>query len=264
MDPTGGSDSHNGATRATALRTLSAAWARIPQDKTLTTGFHIHITAGSLPDSAQPNYWESRLGTAAAPIIIEGADPGRVAQLSPVNIFNTHNLYFINVKFDGPGDQVHCELCTNFLLRDVTVTGRRGSTWEVVKYNQCQGMYIENADISGGDDNGIDNVAVQYGHILDSQVHNANWCIYQKGGSAYHLVARTEIYDCGESGYAAGQGTGLEFMVSPWMRYEAYDIRVENCFLHDVWGAALGVSRSLHAALEIAETSCGCFIPFAD
>jgi hypothetical protein len=132
----------------------------------------------------------------------------------------------------------------------LTVAGRRGSTWEAIKINQCKGVYIENCDISGADDNAIDLFAVEFGHILDSKMHNANWCVYHKGGSAHHLVARNEIYSCGESGYAAGQGGGLEFMVPPYLRYESYDIRVINNYIHDVWGAGLGVYGSYHIEMS--------------
>ncbi len=30
-------------------------------------------------------------------------------------------------------------------------------------------------------------------------------------------------------------------MVEPWIQYEAYDIRVVNNLVYDVWGAGLGV-----------------------
>jgi Right handed beta helix region len=250
VNPTSGSDSASGASRTTALRTLNAAWNRIPTRATLSSGYHIHIMPGNLGSASQPNYWESKWGTRAAPIIIEGADPGRTAHLGSVNVFDCRYLYFINLSFDRePADMIHCEKCTGFLLRDLTISGRRGSTWEAVKINQCKGVYIENCDISGADDNAIDIFAVQYGHIFDSKIHNANWCIYHKGGSAHHLVARNEIYSCGESGYAAGQGGGLEFFVPPWLRYESYDIRVINNYIHDVWGAGLGVYGSYHVVM---------------
>lgn len=243
VDPSSGDDNNSGNSRSNALRTLAAAWNRIPQKKKLSTGFHIRITAGTLRVEDQPNYWEYRWGTKSAPIIIEGADPGRKARLSPVNIYDTRFIYFINVSFDvEPNDPVHCEKCVALLIRDSTVAGKKdGGTWETIKVNQCTGVYIENSDVSGAGDNAIDMVAVRFGHIIDSKIHDANWCIYHKGGAAHHVIARNEIYDCGESGYSAGQGTGLEFMVAPWIRYEAYDIRVINNVFHDVWGAALGV-----------------------
>lgn len=250
VNPSGGSDSASGTSRTTALRTLSAAWNRIPTRSTLSSGYYIHIMQGNLASASQPNYWESKWGTRSAPIIVEGADPGRTAHLASVNIFDCRYLYFINLSFDRePQDMIHCEQCTAFLLRDLTITGRKGSTWEAIKVNQCKGVYIEGCDISGADDNAIDIFAVEFGHILDSKIHNANWCVYHKGGSAHHVVARNEIYSCGESGYAAGQGSGLEFMVPPHLRYESYDIRVLNNYIHDVWGAGLGVYGSYHIVM---------------
>jgi hypothetical protein len=54
----------------------------------------------------------------------------------------------------------------------------------VLQVNQVQGMYIEDSDISYAGDNGVDFVAVQYGHVCRSKIHEANWCIYAKGGPA--------------------------------------------------------------------------------
>lgn len=44
--------------------------------------------------------------------------------------------------------------------------------------------------------------------------------------AAYFLVAGNHIHDHGSTGFAAGQGTGFEFMEAPWLRYEAYDVKV--------------------------------------
>lgn len=157
---------------------------------------------------------------------------------------------------------------------------------DLVKVNQCQYMYIEDCDISGADDNAVDFVAVQYGHVHGNRIHNAqDWCMYTKGGfegsevwwypmgetthasdvgtvgdcnkhhrsnctwcdvwanwavrccvlwsfvapaggSAYISVSENEFFDCGTGGFTAGQGTGLEFMVAPWLHYSAYAITV--------------------------------------
>lgn len=53
VDPRAGSDSRAGTGRATALRTLAAAWRRIPVSMRLTAGYHIHIMRGSLPTTAR-------------------------------------------------------------------------------------------------------------------------------------------------------------------------------------------------------------------
>jgi hypothetical protein len=46
VDPARGSDGNSGASRAKALRTLAAAWARVPQRRALTRGFRIRIAPG--------------------------------------------------------------------------------------------------------------------------------------------------------------------------------------------------------------------------
>ena len=52
VDPVKGSDSRSGGSRSQALRTLAAAWLRIPASRALTAGYHIHILRGTLPPSA--------------------------------------------------------------------------------------------------------------------------------------------------------------------------------------------------------------------
>jgi hypothetical protein len=92
---------------------------------------------------------------------------------------------------------------------------------------------------AGGEFNAINTVALQYGHVLNSKLHDAAWCFYLKGGSAYWLVAGSAIYNCGEAAFAAGQGTGFEYMESPWLQYEAYDIKVVNNVVYNVTGGWL-------------------------
>jgi nitrous oxidase accessory protein NosD len=102
-------------------------------------------------------------------------------------------------------------------------------------------VYIENNNITSADDNNIDFVAVQYGHIQSNIIHNAgDWCMYTKGGSADIRIEGNEIYNCDVGGYVAGQGTGLEYMVTPWIHYEAYDIKFINNVIHDTQGAGNG------------------------
>jgi hypothetical protein len=66
--------------------------------------------------------------------------------------------------------------------------------------------------------------------------------MYAKGGSAYLTVTGNEFFDAGTGGFTAGQGTGFEFMVSPWLHYEAYGITFTNNVIHDVEGAGIGVN----------------------
>ena len=144
---------------------------------------------------------------------------------------------------------VHCEACDHLLLRGVRVRGGP-EAHEAIKVNQSQHVYVEDSDVSGAGDNAIDFVAVQYGHIIDSRIHDAgDWCAYAKGGSASIRVARNEIHHCGTGGFTAGQGTGFQFMTSPWLHYEAYEIRVHDNVIHHTEGAGLGVNGAYNVLL---------------
>lgn len=248
VDPAAGDDSGSGATRGAALRTVSAAWARIPVATTLaSTGYRIRLVAGAYPESGVPNYWESRWGTAEHPVIVEAADGPGTAHLPAMNIFDCRHLYLVGLHVEAAGgDVLHCERCDHFLLRGATVRGRDPATYavqEAVKFNQSTHVYVEDSDVSGAWDNAIDNVAVQHGHVRGNRIHDAgDWCIYLKGGSAGIVVEGNEIHDCGTGGFTAGQGTGFEFMTSPWLHYEAYDLKVVNNVVHDTEGAGLGVN----------------------
>ncbi len=244
VDPVAGNDSNSGDTRAAALRTVDQAWRRIPPELALTEGVRVQLAAGTYDSANLPNYWESRWGTADAPIVLNAADGAHTARFTgDMNVFGTRYLYVIGVDIITSGDAFHCEQCQYVLLRNMELSGGARVARETVKVNQSDHIYIEDSDIHGAEDNNIDFVAVQYGHVLGNKIHDAgDWCAYAKGGSAYLTVAENEIYDCGTGGFTAGQGTGFEFMSTPWLHYEAYDIRVFNNLVHDTEGAGLGVN----------------------
>ncbi|MBP7006320.1 right-handed parallel beta-helix repeat-containing protein, partial [Patescibacteria group bacterium] len=79
--------------------------------------------------------------------------------------------------------------------------------------------------------------------VLRTKISNSqDWCMYVKGGSAYIRVEGNEIYNCGTGGFVAGQGTGFEWMTSPWIHYEAYGITFVNNVIHDTDTAGMGVN----------------------
>lgn len=243
VDQQRGADRRSGATRAQALRTVEEAWRRIPAHKPLTKGYRIMLTRGTYPAGAVPNYWESRWGSARAPISIESADGPGAAVLPALNLFDVRYLSLVGLRVRaGGGDVLHCERCDHFTVSKVQVAGG-AEVQEAVKVNQSSYVTIEDSDISGAGDNSIDFVAVQHGDIRRNRIHGAgDWCMYVKGGSAYHRVEGNEIFDCGTGGFTAGQGTGFEFMVSPWLHYEAYDVVFVNNVVHDTEGAGMGVN----------------------
>jgi hypothetical protein len=95
--------------------------------------------------------------------------------------------------------------------------------------------------IGGAWHSAVDYFAVQYGHFLNSRLHTAGqWCMYVKGGTAYLSVDSNEFYNC-RLGFGAGQSSNFAVMRSPWLHYEAYDIKFVNNVLHDLPGVGLSV-----------------------
>jgi len=249
VDPAAGDDSAGGATRSAAVRTVAEAWRRVPVGVPLATGVRINLVAGTYPESGVPHYWERRLGSASAPVIIRAADGAATARLPALNIFGCTHLVLdgLDVSARG-GDVLHFEACTHVLVRNTTVRGLGtiadyAVPQEALKANQCRHIYIENCDISGAWDNAVDFVAVQDGHVVGSRIHRAgDWAMYVKGGSAGILVAGNEFFDAGTGGFTAGQGTGLEWMTAPWLTYEAENIVFTRNVIHDTEGAGVGVN----------------------
>ena len=245
VDPVHGSDDNSGATRESALATISEAWAQIPRGTILSEpGYRIQLLPGDYAESTFPNYWEERYGSARAPIEIIAAEGAGTARLHGfLNFFDVRYVSLINLHVNNAGDVFHCEQCTHFTLQGLRLDGGQRQAHETVKINQSQYITITGSDIFGSYENAIDFVGVQYGTISDNRLHDADdWCIYLKGGSAYFRIERNEIYNCGTGGFTAGQGTGFEFMSEPWLHYEAYDIKFVNNIIHDTDGAGMGVN----------------------
>jgi hypothetical protein len=252
VDPVWGNDANSGATRALALRTVSSAWSRIPiRTPLVNTGYRIQLVAGTYSADDVPQYWEGRWGTYQNPIILQAADEPGSAILPGLNIYDTRFLYLLGFHVRTSGaEAVHLEKCDHILLRNMQLEGAGELPQETFKGNQSQFVYIEDSDISGAQENAIDMVAVQYGHILNNRLHQAgDWCMYLKGGSAQFRIEGNEIFNCGTGGFTAGQGSGFEFMTAPWLHYEAYDLKFVNNRIHDTEGAGMGVNGGYNILL---------------
>ena len=229
VDPRSGADANTG-TRSSPLKSLDAAWRRAR------TGTTIRLAPGRVRLGA--TYYERKRG-----IRISGAGTTRTT-VPAFNVFAVRDMEIRGLTVDG---DVHCEACDGFTLHRVRVQGKR-RMGDVVKINQSRRITIRESDISGGTDNALDLVAVQHATITQTTIHDAeDWCAYAKGGSAHVRVWRNVIRDCGTGGFTAGQGTGFQFMVAPWLRYEAYDVRVWNNQIRDTHGAGLGANGAYNA-----------------
>jgi hypothetical protein len=253
VDPSRGNDTNSGASRTTALRTLAAAWGLVPGGTTLAeTGYRIQLVGGDYPAVSLPEWMNNRRGAFNFPIILNSADGRQAARLHGyLNISGSSYIYLLGLAivtdrgYGGGGNAVHLEGCDHVLLRDCKLDGfdgQRNQPQETLKANQCRELYVEGCDIGGGEWMALDYVAVQGGHIVDSRIHNSgDDALVLKGGSAGIRVEANEVYRAGSIGLAVGQGTGLEYMVSPWLHYEVYDCKFVNNVVHDTSNAGAGV-----------------------
>ena len=245
VDPVAGNDDADGS-RGAPLRSLTEAWARIPSN--VPEAIVISVLPGTVTSS--PNYWENRRGQPIAIVAANG--PGTAAMTEDINMYRVDNLTIDGLRIHRNGDVFHCEQCRHIALVRVDFDGG-GAAHETIKVNQSQYFDILDSRITGTYENAIDFVAVQWATIAGNDISNGtgdtsatDWCAYVKGGSAHIEVRNNVIHDCGTGGFTAGQGTGFEYMVAPWLTYEAQDVVVRDNLIHDTYGAGLGVNGGRH------------------
>lgn len=266
VDPVNGNDDNDGSTRSNALLTLTAAWYAVPSFPS-STGFRIMLTAGEYAyrdeytNAVVGLYLDDRSGTYEYPIIIEAADGPLTARLlSGLDFRNVRYVYLIGLDFetnpssDGGGNTIHFASSDHILLKNCVINGNDGTTFkpqETLKVNQASYIYVEDCDISGAFWFALDFVAVQYGHIRNCKVHDAGEdALLIKGGSCQICLEGNIIYNAERFGFSAGQGSGFDFMVNPWLHYEAYDLKFVNNIVYDTGYAGvafLGVYNVLCA-----------------
>ncbi|MEI6309155.1 MAG: right-handed parallel beta-helix repeat-containing protein, partial [bacterium] len=255
VDPVLGNDSRNGGTRDQALRTVAEAWSRIPSGIGLTdTGYRIQLAAGEYREEHLPveGWMESRYGSERCPVILNSADGPLAARLHRyLNLYDCRNLSLIGLDlvtdpgYGGGGNVIHLEACRQILLSGCRMNGFDGSVrqpQETLKANQCQYLDVEDCDIGGAFWFALDFVAVQYGRIVRSRIHDAGEdALLLKGGTAGFLVDANRIYDAGRRGISAGDGTGFDYMVDPWLHYEISDCKFTNNLIYRTDNAGLAV-----------------------
>jgi uncharacterized protein (TIGR03437 family) len=253
VDPSAGNDNNSGATRDQSLRTLTAAWNRIPRGTTLTgAGYRIKLAAGVYPPSTIPSYFELRYGAPQSPVIIQSADGRGAAVVTAfMNIFDCRYLYLIDLKVapDSAPNALHLDRCDHVLLRGMTMDGK-GSAPQTLKVNNSDHVYVEDCDVFGASGSAADFVATRHGRIIANRIHDAgSWALLVKGGSAYFHIEANELYNASRGGFDAGQTTGFEFLDSPWLHYEAYDVKFINNVVHDTGGGGMAVNGGYNILL---------------
>lgn len=252
VDPTNGSDAAAGTASNAALRTIAEAWNRIPAYTTFTSsGWRILLKPGDYPAGTIPLWWANRHGTATGPVILQAAGgPGTSRLHEWVNMYDCRHVYFLEVDivtdpgYGGGGNALHLEACDHVLLRGCKLDGWDGDSrncQETLKANQTQHLYLEDCEIKSAR-YPVDFMVVQYGHIVNCRIHDAeDWCCLIKGGSAYLRAEGNELYDGATGGLTLGDNCGFNYMTSPWFHYDAYDIKAVNNLIHHTTVAGIGV-----------------------
>ena len=263
VNPVTGRNSNNGLTSAAPLKTITAAWNKIPSAPLTTTGYRINLQPGTYPcEPAEPNDCQNnfgnRTGTYTFPIIIRASGgPGTVIIRGGLDILNVSYLYLIDMTLRGGtplptnssgNNLLHLAGVNHVLLRGLTMDGPDcdndscNNLQEVLKVNQAQYLYVENSTIGGAWHSSVDYFVVQYGHFINNNVHTAGqWCMYLKGGTSYLRIEGNEYHNC-QLGFSAGQSGNFAMMRSPWLHYDAYDIKFINNILHDLPGVGMSVA----------------------
>lgn len=262
VDPVSGADTNSGASRAQALRTLTAAWNLIPATMSA-TGYRVNLLPGAFPCEPLPenrnncvNFFSDKQGTRQFPVIIRAIDgPGTATIRGGMNIDRVSHLYLLdlNMVAGGPvlptnssyNNLLHLANSDHILLRGLDLRGPsctnemppcENNLQEVLKVNQVQHLYVEDSAIGGCWHSSVDFMVVQYGHLLNNSLHTAGqWCMYAKGGSAYLAVENNELANC-QLGFEAGEASNLAMMTPPWLHYETYDVKFVNNILRDIPG----------------------------
>ncbi len=214
-----GNDSNNGLSPSKPLRTLTAAWAKIPGGATLTgTGYRINLLPGQYPcEPGEPddcqNYFANRIGTYQYPIILRALNgPGTATVRGGFDLNAVAYLYLLDLTLAGGmplptnlsgNNLLHIADSHHILLRGSTLAGPNcpndgcNNLQEVLKVNQAQYVYVENSVIGGAWHSAVDYFSVQYGHFLNNRVHTTGqWGMYVKGGTAYLRVEGNEFDHC--------------------------------------------------------------------
>jgi hypothetical protein len=253
VDPSGGDDRAAGTTRRRAHRTLTAAWARLPASPPeLTRGFRILLCDGAYrhgDEMPAAGWFEGRHGSAAHPVEIVAAPGASRVDLADMTFHDCSGITLRGLHLQARGgDVLHLSSCDSMAVRSCRLEGlgdiiTYDCPQEALKANQCTGLTIDSCDISGAWGDAVDLFAVQGGSVTRNRIHRSlGWCMYVKGGSAALTIEGNEIYGADEGGFLAGQGSSFEFMVPPWLHYEAYDVRFVNNIVHDVTGPGMGVN----------------------
>ncbi len=269
VNPILGSDNNPGTLPEQPVQSLRIAWQRIIEFAVPNVGYRINLQPGFYRfDPVNRNKFGylagMREGTFQHPIIFRAElGPGTVNISGGLEFERLKYLYLEDLQLSLLGQEasigdslLRIAECDHVLVRNVEINGPNPTLPDVkervadaVRVERSQHVYLENNDIHGAVNAGVRFFAVQYGHLLSNRVHDiGGWAVQLQGGSAYLRAERNELYYSGQ-GFLAGGDSNFELMRSPWLHYDAYDVKFVNNIVHDVPGIGVGTAGGFNVLL---------------
>lgn len=269
VNPVVGSDDNPGTLPEQPVRSLRVAWQRIIEFAVPNVGYRFNLQPGTYRfDPVNRNKFGflagMREGTFQHPIIFRAElGPGTVNISGGLEFERLKYLYLEDLKLSlldqdaSIGNSLlRIADCDHVLVRNVEVNGpnpalpdAKERAEDAVRVERSQYVYLENNDIHGAVSTGVRLFAVQRGHLLANRVHEiGGWAVQLHGGSAYLRAERNELYYSGQ-GFLAGGDSNFELMRSPWLHYDAYDVKFVNNIVHDVPGIGAGAAGGFNVLL---------------
>lgn len=259
VSPTG-SDTNNGLTRQTPLRSVSTAWSLMNNTLLANFGFRINLMNGDhtcdLPDCT-PILTQTVATTRQHPIIIRAVDgAGSATLVGGLTLRNPSNVYLMDFSIRSiPGQKPPSEALLavfsgqNILLRNLRLIAPDPAQYPEnsdvdagIGILNSTNLHVEQCQLQGQSENGVVVVGSQHVELLKNDIAGAtNWGVMTFAGTAYLKAEANTVRDC-RRGISLGGGSLFSLMTAPWLHYEIYDARVVNNLLHDVTGTPLNVA----------------------
>ncbi|HUJ12548.1 MAG TPA: hypothetical protein VL284_02065, partial [Thermoanaerobaculia bacterium] len=209
-------------------KSIDAAYSAARSSNGLEGGYEIVLRPGDYPQSIFLDQINAE-ASQQFPVVVRAEVPGTAVLHGFLTASGSH-VYLIGLTFAGTPAGGGAVAVGNFdyvLLRDIHADG-------AINVTTGTHAYLENVTVNTGW-GGVFVSYVQYGHIIDSRVSSdLNPCVEVAGGSAYFLVDSNDVGPCKNGGaIQIGSVTSLDRHTSPWIHYDAYDVKVTNNLLQD-------------------------------
>jgi hypothetical protein len=229
-----GNDSNDGSSASSALRTTSAAFAK------LAPGVRIDFMAGSY-DCANA-YVGGFMGTEAAPAVVVSSDGAKKALFDCAGgggflIDSSHYLGFDGIEIgntSGHGFQVSSgspgPWDPNTITNDIVLAHSyvHDTGLASFKASQARALYVVGNELAYADTGrqNVEMVAVDDAIIAGNEAHHSGQFDEVKGGGKHGRIYRNFVHDSAGGILVGGDCTGFQYLVDTTATYEASDLRV--------------------------------------